>query len=101
LDTQAGGAAHSTLLDALDSWESFGGSGPSAKGARLTGGPYALAAIPPRPIMVDTAADAIAYPDVSHRAKRARKGQEEGAAGTGTFARLGAGLWGGWGGKAT
>jgi hypothetical protein len=45
------------LPDALDAWESFAGSG-SGKGARLYQGPYALAAIRPRPIMLDSAAGA-------------------------------------------
>jgi hypothetical protein len=45
------------LPDALDTWESFAGSG-SGKGARLYQGPYALAAIRPRPIMLDSAAGA-------------------------------------------
>jgi hypothetical protein len=89
------------LLDALDAWQSFGGVGPSAKGARLVGGPYALAAIAPRPIMVDTAADEVTYPDVSHRLSKRRRAEAEaaggGAAGGGALARLGAGLWRGWG----
>jgi hypothetical protein len=45
------------LPDALDAWESFAGTG-SGKGARLYQGPYALAAIRPRPIMLDSAAGA-------------------------------------------
>jgi hypothetical protein len=77
------------LLDALDTWESFGGSGPTAKGARVYAGPYSLAPIPPRPIMVDTAADEIDYPEVSHRcAKRAQVQQS-----ASTLSRL----WRGWG----
>uniref|UniRef100_A0A383WP02 Signal recognition particle subunit SRP68 n=1 Tax=Tetradesmus obliquus TaxID=3088 RepID=A0A383WP02_TETOB len=95
----AGGAAQQAssalyLPDALDAWESFGGSG-SGKGARLFQGPYALAAIRPRPIMLDSAAGEVDYPDVSHRVKR-RKTAAAAAAGsaTGTFARL----FGGWGG---
>ncbi|WIA32643.1 hypothetical protein OEZ86_003445 [Tetradesmus obliquus] len=92
----AGGAAQQAssalyLPDALDAWESFGGSG-SGKGARLFQGPYALAAIRPRPIMLDSAAGEVDYPDVSHRVKR-RKTAAAGSA-TGTFARL----FGGWGG---
>lgn len=43
------------LPDAWDSWESFAGTG-SGKGARLYQGPYSLAPIRPRPIMLDSAA---------------------------------------------
>jgi hypothetical protein len=80
------------LLDALDSWESFGGSGPTAKGARVYAGPYSLAPIAPRPIMVDTAADEIAYPDVTHRCPRKQQ-----AAATSTIAGVASRLWRGWG----
>jgi hypothetical protein len=48
------------LPDALDAWESFAGTG-SGKGARLYQGPYALAAIRPRPIMLDSAAGALLW----------------------------------------
>lgn len=80
-------ATTAQLLDALDSWESFGGSGPTAKGARVYAGPYSLAPIAPRPIMVDTAADEIDYPDVSHRCTK-RQVQTQS-----TFSRI----WRGWG----
>lgn len=80
-------ATTAQLLDALDSWESFGGNGPTAKGARVYAGPYSLAPIAPRPIMVDTAADEIDYPDVSHRCTK-RQVQTQS-----TFSRI----WRGWG----
>eukprot|EP00882_Tetradesmus_deserticola_P029105 GHRQ01032519.1.p2 GENE.GHRQ01032519.1~~GHRQ01032519.1.p2 ORF type:complete len:103 (+),score=41.40 GHRQ01032519.1:138-446(+) len=88
LPRQASAALY--LPDALDAWESFGGSG---KGARLYQGPYALAAIKPRPIMLDGAAGEVAYPDVSHRVKR-RKTAAAANTASGTFARF----FGGWGG---
>lgn len=75
------------LLDALESWESFGGSGPTAKGARVYAGPYSLAPIAPRPIMVDTAADEIEYPSIAHRMTQRQVEQQS------TFSRL----WRGWG----
>jgi hypothetical protein len=51
------------LPDAMDAWESFAGAG-NGKGARLYQGPYALAAIRPRPIMLDSAAGAVILPCV-------------------------------------
>lgn len=80
-----------SLADAMDSWESFAGTGASGKGARFVSGPYSLAAIAPRPIMLDSAAGEIDYPDVSSRFKKRKV--DKPAAATGTFARL----FGGWG----
>ncbi|KAF8071382.1 SRP68 [Scenedesmus sp. PABB004] len=78
------------LADALDAWTSFAGSG-SGRGAALVSGPYALRAIAPRPIMLDSAAAEVAYPDLGHRVKRRKTAAAAGA--TGTLSRL----FGGWG----
>jgi signal recognition particle subunit SRP68 len=65
------------LLDNLDSWESFAGSGAGAGGARapprLLKPPYGFAAIPLRPIMLDTASNSLAYPSLEHRVRKAEK----------------------------
>ena len=80
-------------MDALEAWESFAG-GSSGKGARLYPAPYPLQAVPARPIMLDTAAAAIAYPSLAHRTRGAKGGRGAAAEAGGqqqggsTFARL-------------
>ncbi|GIL85554.1 hypothetical protein Vretimale_13349 [Volvox reticuliferus] len=76
------------LLDALNRWESFAGgaaaaaaaSGGGAGGAtsakappRLYKAPYDYAAIPGRPIMLDTASNCLSYPNLEHRLRKAEK----------------------------
>jgi hypothetical protein len=80
-------AAAGYLLDHLEAWESFAGT--SGKGAKLYAGPYALRPMPARPIMLDTAAAAVDYPDLSHRMKAA----EPAAGASGLVGRL-FGAWG-------
>ncbi len=69
------------LLDALDTWESFAG-GAAAGAAAATGakaparlyrGPYPYAAVPVRPIMLDTASNCLSYPSLEHRLRKAEK----------------------------
>lgn len=64
------------LLEALDTWESFAG-GAAAAGAkapaRLYRGPYPYAAVPVRPIMLDTASNCLSYPSLEHRLRKAEK----------------------------
>jgi hypothetical protein len=80
-------AATGHLLDHLEAWESFAGT--NGKGAKLYAGPYALRPMAARPIMLDTAAAAVDYPDLTHRLKAT----PEAAGASGLVGRL-FGAWG-------
>lgn len=87
--------AGASLLDALDTWTSFaGGDGGRCGGARLVSGPFSLLPVEPRPIMLDSAAGCIDYPDLGHRAPGARRTAATAAAAAGGM--LGR-MFGGWG----
>jgi len=82
---QQAGQAATFLADDLQAWESFAGQG--GKGVRIYSAPYGFQSVPARPIMLDTAAYEVHYPDVGHRFKRAAVQTQS------TFAKL----FGGWG----
>ncbi|GBF97795.1 signal recognition particle subunit [Raphidocelis subcapitata] len=86
LEQQAAASAGGRFLsEALDAWDSFGGT-HSGRGARIAPAPYPLQPVAARPIMLDTAAAGVEYPSLAHRTRG--KAAAEGGAAPSTFARL-------------
>lgn len=67
-DTSATAQPTGYLIDHLDSCKSFAGE-PLGRQPRLFEAPYALELVATRPIMLDTAANAIQPPSLTHRLK--------------------------------